>query len=121
MAMSEDGRRRAGRYAEKMLGERRKDRTWLVDMTSLDPATVADFLDGKRWPRTGSRNAIEAALGIDQGTLKDVADGWGQVDPGMDPVERAIEESSTLSRGQKLRLRGLYVDMIEEQEASTTG
>lgn len=113
--MDAEARRRAARYVVEQLGRRRQDEQWLVRVSGLDPATVTDFLRGDRWPRSGTRSKIEDALNVDRGTLTLIADGWGAASQ-EDPIEAAIEASTTLTRAQKLRLRAVYVEMIEGAE-----
>lgn len=113
--MEEENRKRAAHYVAEQLSRRRQDDQWLIRETELDPGTVRDFLRGERWPRGGTRRKIEDALDLDRGTLAMVADGWPVAQQG-DPVEAAIEASPTLSRAQKLRLRAVYVEMLEDVE-----
>lgn len=111
--MESEQRARAARYAVEQLGRLRQDERWLARQSDLDPATVGDFLKGLRWPRTATRGRIEDALGIQRGTLQLVAEDWHEAQPEGDRVEAAIEASDQLSRAQKLRLRAMYVDMLE--------
>lgn len=114
--MDADGQRRAARYVVEQLGRLRRDRNWLVRTTGLDPATVADFLDGDRWPRESTRSKIEDALGLERARLVLVADGWAAEDA-ADPIDAAIEASPVLTRAQKLTLRAHYAEMLEEVKA----
>ena len=41
----------------------------LAAQAGADPATVSDFLAGKRWPRPGTLGKLEEALGLTLGTL----------------------------------------------------
>lgn len=51
--------------------------TWnqadLAREAGIDPATIGDFLAGKRWPQTRSRALIEQALHLNPGTLHNIA------------------------------------------------
>lgn len=62
-------------------------RNWTIgDLAShagADPATVGDFLAGKRWPRVGTLGKIEDALEMTRGTL--AALGEEQSIPGESP------------------------------------
>ncbi len=41
----------------------------LAEKAGADPATIGDFLAGRRWPRPATLGRIEAALGMSSGTL----------------------------------------------------
>lgn len=47
----------------------------LAAAADVDPATVTDFLAGRRWPRISTRGAIERALGWPGGSIATVAGG----------------------------------------------
>lgn len=120
MKVDEEGRERAGRYVMALLHRRRKDAAWLMAVTDLSPDTISDFLSGKRWPRVETRQRIEDALDLERGEIVSAVEGLAQASD-MDPVEAAIEASSALSRGQKLRLRAEYVDMLESTSENAAG
>lgn len=52
----------------------------LASAADVDPATVTDFLAGKRWPRISTRGALERALGWPGGSIATVAGGGAAPD-----------------------------------------
>lgn len=116
--MDDDGKRRAATYAAEQAARQGLSVPGLALRAKIDPATVRDFLDGVRWPRSNTRQAIEDALGLGRGTFELVA--RGLADTNEDEVERAIK-SSALSRANQHRLLGAYYDMLEGQETTAGG
>lgn len=46
----------------------------------VDPGTLTDFLEGRRWPQGPTLAKIETALGWPAGRIVDMADGFGAGD-----------------------------------------
>lgn len=55
--------------------EARWTRSAFAARAAIDPGTLGDFLDGKRWPQGGNRTKIENALDWPIGAIADMADG----------------------------------------------
>lgn len=122
LAMNEEGRERAGQALADALAARGWNAVDLALHADIpDAATVRTFMAGGSWPWASTRARMERALGLEPGTLDRIAKGSSgrPSADGLDPVESAIEASPNLSRGQKLRLRGLYVDMLDDQARET--
>jgi hypothetical protein len=117
MAMSPEQKRLAADYALSKLGEVGWDDGRLAVEAHIDAGTVRTFLKGETFPQNAKRTAIETALGIPEGTLRLVALGMAVESEAADPVEAAITKSS-LSRGNKAKLIGLYFDMLDAPDAS---
>lgn len=84
--------------------------------TGLDRATVADFLDGVRYPKAPTRGKVEAALDLPAGSIERAARGAYELeDEGVDPVERAIQQSA-LTRANKAKLTGTYYELLDSQQ-----
>lgn len=72
----------------------------LVTAAGVDPGTVGDFLNGRRWPKLGTQGKIEAALGWPAGTLRMISMGEDapppdeefSVGPSTDDAHEADEE-----------------------------
>lgn len=118
--MDEQEKKRAAEHVLSVMAEKGRDEAWLVTMTGLDPQTVKTFLQGQTWPRTTKRQAIEGALDLAIGTIERAARDLIPAAPPGDPVERAIE-ASRLSRGNRHKLIGIYIDMLEEQDRRRSG
>jgi hypothetical protein len=85
VAMTEEQVRRAGRYVEGLMGVWGWNRTDLAREAGVDPGTVADFLDGSRWPQAATRGKLELALKLDPGEIAREAEGLNDVrDPSQD-------------------------------------
>lgn len=69
--MSQDAARRAVRNAI----DARWARGAFADKAKIDPGTLGDFLDGKRWPQGRNRAKIEEALGWPVGSIEDLSEG----------------------------------------------
>ena len=93
MAMSEEKIRRAGRYVEAAMGTKGWNRRDLAREASVDQGTVADFLDGTRWPQTATRAKLERALGMESGDIAAAAEG-------MTTVRPAAQDDAYVSRGR---------------------
>lgn len=53
----------------------------------LDPGTLTDFLEGRRWPQGPTLAKIESGLGWPAGRITDMADGFGAGEP-VGPAEQ---------------------------------
>lgn len=114
--MDAAGKRRAADFASERAARKGVSTADLAERSSLDVATVRDFLEGRRWPRSGTRHAIEDVLGLPTGSFELVARGFNQDDDAdIDEVERAIK-GSPLTRANQHRLIGLYFEMLEGQQ-----
>lgn len=76
--------------------------TQLVAATGVDPGTIGDFLNGKRWPKIGTQGKIEHALGWPSGTLRAIAAGGRAPEPGTD-VGDAVQDGA--AQDDQLRFR----------------
>lgn len=119
MKLSEGQRRRAVDHVLRKMGELGWDRGQLIVEAHADPATIRSFLQGDTWPQTGTRQRIEAALGLSAGTLEYVALRQVDVEEEGDQVELAIKRSA-LSRANQHTLIGKYYEMLEAQERRGT-
>lgn len=70
--MSEDHARREVRRAVEAQGGRGE----FAERAGIDPGTLGDFLDGKRWAHARTRTRIELALGWPPGRIVDLRDGF---------------------------------------------
>lgn len=93
MAISEEQIRRAGRHVEAAMGEKGWNRIDLAREAGVDNGTVADFLDGVRWPQTATRAKFERALGMQAGDISVAADGLATVRP-------VAQDDGYVSRGR---------------------
>lgn len=110
-----DGMKTAGRFVSARMAALRYDAAKLAAVAEIgDPKTIRDLTDGARWPRVGTLGKVEEALGLDYGTIAAIAAG-AQEPSDEDPVDAAIE-GSPLSQSQKLKLRSMYHEMLEENE-----
>lgn len=81
MAQTQHQRRAANAVAARM-AHLEWNNAQLVAIADVDPGTIGDFLNHKRWPKIGTQGKIEKALGWTLGTLRAIAAG----DPAPDPV-----------------------------------
>lgn len=63
-------RRAAVSYVLTVMAERGVDRGGLASAAGLDPGTVGDFLNEKRWPGNRTQNLIEHALALPKGSIE---------------------------------------------------
>lgn len=66
---------RAAQEVAAWLAAHEKNNSWLVAQTGVDPGTIGDFLNGKRWPKVGNQGKIEKALGWPAGAIRQM--GYG--------------------------------------------
>ncbi|GAA1138767.1 hypothetical protein [Nocardioides aquiterrae] len=88
--------RRASDLVAAWLAQNEKNPAWLVDQTGADPGTIGDFLNGVRWPKTGTQGKIEKALGWQPGTIRQIGNG-ADFDP---PMVNLRKDSPTSSAGR---------------------
>lgn len=95
----------------------------LARMSGVAEVTIRDLCNGRRWPWTTKRNAIELALEWDTGRIAQIAKGNEDPDgvlnlAGMD-VQTALSElleRSTLSPARRAKVLALYLELVEDQE-----
>lgn len=68
-------RQRAARYVAARRAALGLTQDELAERAEIDPKTVWNLERGERWPRTGTRSKLEAALGWDEGDIHLVAEG----------------------------------------------
>lgn len=68
----------------------------LASAADVDPATVTDFLAGRRWPRISTRGALERALGWPGGSIATVA--GGGVAPDASPSAHEVSPLADIER-----------------------
>jgi hypothetical protein len=66
---------KASQAVAAWLAHNEKNPAWLVDQTGADPGTIGDFLNGLRWPKTGTQGKIEKALGWPPGCIRQIGNG----------------------------------------------
>ena len=81
----------------------------LAARANIGVETVRDFLACRRWPRTGKRAAMEAALGWDTGRIQALAN-EAMPEPG-DPVRLALDRSP-LSDRDRYEVLALYLERL---------
>ncbi len=102
MAQTPNQRRASDAVASWLAGHHRNP-AWLVDETRVDPSTIADFLNGLRWPKLSTQGKIEAAVGWDPGTIRRIGNG-SDVPPfresvgGSTETEKQPEDNTLLFR-----------------------
>lgn len=101
MGQTKNQRRAADAVAARM-AHLEWNNTQLVAATGVDPGTIGDFLNGKRWPKLGTQGKIETALDWRPGTLRSIASGGPAPDPtaGVGAVRQNAEHQD-----DSLRLR----------------
>jgi hypothetical protein len=79
------------------MAEREWNITDVATMTGMDPGTIGDFLNGKRWPKIGNQGKFEKALGWAPGTLGRLARGELILPSEMPPTDPQVlvDESAT--------------------------
>jgi len=96
------------------------DASWtrgsFADKAKLDPGTLGDFLDGRRWPQGGNRTKIERALGWPLGKIMDLAEAEESAPPPMaaaaSPVGLGLDDAAEgLAVEQVERIRALILDI----------
>lgn len=70
--MTQDAARREVRRAVEAT---QLSRRAFAERAKVDPKTLGDFLDGRRWAQQPTRNKIERALGWPSGRITDLAEG----------------------------------------------
>lgn len=99
--------RRASDRVAAWLSENERNPSWLVRATGADPGTIGDFLNGKRWPKTGTQGKIEHALGWPPGAIRVLADGGDPWLLGWDLSTRpraAVSDALTLTEASDAQL-----------------
>lgn len=103
----------------------------LAKMSGVAAVTIRDLCNGKRWPWTEKRNAIEFALEWPTGRIAQIAKGNEEYDTGTDvsldelPVHEALAEllrqRTSLSPARRTKLVAAYLELVEDQERADAG
>jgi transcriptional regulator with XRE-family HTH domain len=115
-----EARRRVVRYVRSLMSTQRLSDPQLADRAGITVDTVRDFLSTERWPQEVKRWAMEEVLGLNRGYLDMLRKGLVQEETAGDPVEQAIDRTD-LSRADKLRLKAMYLDMLDAQQGQAQG
>lgn len=70
-----ENQRRAAAFVRHAAVAQKLGRGEIATAAGVDPSTVGDFLNGKRWPTLANREAICAAVGVSADTVQAIADG----------------------------------------------
>lgn len=96
------GQRRAADAVAAWMAGREWNNTQLVAATGVDAGTIGDFLNGKRWPKTGTQGKIEKALSWPPGTLRAIAGGAEPPAVGGDTQDAETEDELLYRRPEGL-------------------
>lgn len=122
--MNQQGMARAGEYVSEAMTAREWNAVDLAEAANIpDPSTVRTFVNGKTWPRSGTRGAIERALGLEAGSIERVAKSGRSVrTEDFDEVVAAIRRTA-LSRRDQAELELHYLNLLEglSERGSETG
>lgn len=115
--MDQPGKERAARLLRDAATARGMSPLEVAVLTGIDSGTVNDFWTAKRWPRVGTRKALEDTLGLAAGDFERAARGEGgtDLDTDIDPVAVAIERSG-LTRANRAKLLGYYYELADSEE-----
>ena len=80
----------------------------LAARAQISVETVRDFLAARRWPRSGKRSAMEAALGWEQGRIAAIAE---DALPVGDPVQLALDRTE-LSADDRYEVLTVYLRLL---------
>lgn len=97
--MSRDVARREVRRAV----EEKWTRGAFAERARIDPGTLSDFLDGKRWAQAVNRTKIEKALDWPAGSINDMADGV----PPAEAVGRVVDAPTFVPGGDRVERKTL--------------
>jgi hypothetical protein len=115
--------RRASDAVAAWLARRHRNPAWLVAVTKADPGTIADFLNGTRWPKLGTQGRIEDALGWPPGTIRQIGFG-GDVPEDQDETVGASGEDAVHEEEDTLLYRrpeGLTDEEWEQVKRESRG
>lgn len=108
------------RIAAAAVDEARENVGWtpqqLADAARVDVTAVRDFLNARRWPRTKTRNAIEAALEWPTGRIAQIAHGQARGRPRDD---QSTLDLSLLPEADRYEVLALYHRLLKASEADT--
>lgn len=94
-------------------------RQQLADAARVDVTAVRDFLSGRRWPRTKTRNSIERALEWPTGRIAQIAAGQARSRPRDD---QSTLDLSRLPEADRFEVLALYHRLLRASGAdSETG
>lgn len=88
MTRTKTGEKRARAAVQRAMGERGYTAAALAREANVDPGTVGDFLNGKRWPRREKMAAMERALLLTPGTLTQLSEGGAGEGESIAPLRR---------------------------------
>lgn len=98
MVDKREARRRVRVAVRAAMGTRGWNIQQLIDASGLDRSTLADFLDGKRWPQSRTLGALERALEWPVGAIAEMLEGGPAPTVGGDTDPPNEEESVLLYR-----------------------
>lgn len=118
--------RRATAQVAKWLALNERNNAWLAETAGIDPGTVGDFLNEQRWPKNTTLGKIDAALGWQVGTIRQLAAGaqvdivWGEAAGiGLDrsvggDAHDADDRSYVSAPGERVEQRITNEDLLRE-------
>lgn len=65
-----------------------------AEKAKIDPGTLSDFLEGKRWAQATNRTKIEKALGWPAGKITDLAEATDVDSPAQRPVGLGLDDAA---------------------------
>jgi transcriptional regulator with XRE-family HTH domain len=129
--MDEQQRRRAGRAVAAEMDRQGLTVQKVADMSGVAAVTIRDLCNGKRWPWTQKRNAIERALTWPTGRIAQIAKGNEEYDaddvvaptdlPVHEALDQLLRQRSPLSRARRAKLVATYLELVEDQERADEG
>jgi transcriptional regulator with XRE-family HTH domain len=106
-----ENQRRAAAFVRHAAVAQKLGRGEIATAAGVDPGTVGDFLNGKRWPTLSNREAICAAVGVSADMVQAIADGVSGDTPlpggfGDDPSGAGVTVSSSVAQEERGELSG---------------
>ena len=114
MAMSRELARRAVRREVAPEG-----RLAFAKRAGVDPGTLANFLDGTRWPQSRTLSKIEAAIGWPPGYIAELAEGSTTTEIGGDAIGGArilVESYRQLSPEDQRQVERIVATFLVRDE-----
>lgn len=96
MPTKEENRTRARAVVASQMARLRMSRADVADRAGIDPGTLGDFLDGRRWPKAPTQGKIEDALELESGTIATVAAGAEWAVGGLDEDQKPTRDEDSL-------------------------
>jgi transcriptional regulator with XRE-family HTH domain len=90
----------------------------------VDPGTLANFLDGTRWPQSRTLSKIEAAIGWTPGYIFDLAEGSTTSEIQSDASSGArilVESYRQLSPEDQRRVERIVATFLVQEDQGTAG